>query len=202
LPLISVASIAFSIIEFYSIFHSLLYNDTQANEKKFVLNYFFDRRIIMDFEEKFVQEQAKVTENLDKAAAAAEQDKADTMDKVNAFVSDPDAIDKVFDKVNNAISTKIVEGMDAANNAIHSLDGKIDDAIKASTDMYEKNATAVQNAVDKGLESAEGNYYAAQEMASMAADRGESIVNSALIQAQMRADDVKEKIDGMKKDAD
>ena len=156
----------------------------------------------MDFEEKFVQEQAKVTENLDKAAAAAEQDKTDTMDKINAFVSDPDAIDKVFDKVNNAISTKIVEGMDAANNAIHSLDGKIDDAIKASTDMYEKNATAVQNAVDKGLESAEGNYYAAQEMASMAADRGESIVNSALIQAQMRAEDVKEKIDGMKKDAD
>ena len=156
----------------------------------------------MDFEEKFVQEQAKVTENLDKAAAAAEQDKADTMDKVNAFVSDPDAIDKVFDKVNNAISTKIVEGMDAANNAIHSLDGKIDDAIKASTDMYEKKATAVQNAVDKGLESAEGNYYAAQEMASMAADRGESIVNSALIQAQMRAEDGKEKIDGMKKDAD
>ena len=36
----------------------------------------------------------------------------------------------------------------------------------------------------------------------MAADRGESIVNSALIQAQMRMEDAKEKVDGMKKDAD
>ena len=88
------------------------------------------------------------------------------------------------------------------DRAIHSLDGKIDNAIKASTDMYEKNATTVMNAVDEGLKSAEGNYYAAQEMANMTADRGRAIVNSALIQAQMRAEDVKEKIDGMKKDAD
>lgn len=95
-----------------------------------------------------------------------EQDAETTMDKINAFVSDPDAINKALDKFDNAISTKIVEGM----------------------------------------ESAEGNYYAAQEMAKMAADRGESIVNSALIQAQMRMEDAKEKIDEkldeMKEDAD
>ena len=88
------------------------------------------------------------------------------------------------------------------DRAIHSLDGKIDNAIKASTDMYEKNATTVMNAVDEGLKSAEGNYYAAQEMANMTADRGRAIVNSALIQAQMRAEDAKEKLDGIKKDAD
>ena len=68
--------------------------------------------------------------------------------------------------------------------------------------LFEATLGNVMNAVDKGLESAEGNYYAAQEMASMAADRGESIVNSALIQAQMRMEDVKEKLDEMKKDAD
>ena len=147
------------------------------------------------FEEKFVQEQAKMTEAIDSAAAAGKQDAATAMDKVNAFVSDPDAIDKVFDKINDAISTKIVEGMDAADSAVHNLDDKIDDAIKKSTDVYEKNATTVQNAVDEGLESAEGNYHAAQEMANMATDRGQSIVNSALIQAQMRVKDAKEKID-------
>lgn len=133
-------------------------------------------------------------------------DSATTMDKINAFVSDPDAINKVLDKIDDAISTKIVEGMDAADSAVHSLDGKIDDAIKTGTDMYEKNAAAVKNAVDEGLETAEGNYYAAQEMGKMAADRGEAIVNSALIQAQMRMEDTKEKIDEkldeMKKDAD
>ncbi len=135
-----------------------------------------------------------------------EQEAATTMDKINAFVSDPDAINKALDKLDNAISSKIVEGMDAADSAVHNLDDKIDEAIKTGTDKYEKNAAAVQNAVNEGLESAEGNYYAAQEMAKMAADRGESIVNSALIQAQMRMEDAKEKIDEkldeMKKDAD
>ena len=116
--------------------------------------------------------------------------------------------DQVSDYLRTSMTGRAIEsgaiGLDCINirDFAHNHYGKIDDTIKASTDMYEKNATAVQNAVDKGLESAEGNYYAAQEMASMAADRGESIVNSALIQAQMRAEDVKEKIDGMKKDAD
>lgn len=68
--------------------------------------------------------------------------------------------------------------------------------------LFEAPLGNVMNAVDEGLKSAEGNYYAAQEMANMTADRGRAIVNSALIQAQMRAEDAKEKLDGIKKDAD
>ena len=41
--------------------------------------------------------------------------------------------------------------MDAADSAVHNLDGKIDDAIKTGADKYEKNAAAVQNAVDEKL---------------------------------------------------
>ena len=52
---------------------------------------------------------------------------------------------------NKYVLNDFFDGMDAADSAVHNLDGKIDDEIKTGTDKYEKNATAVQNAVDEKL---------------------------------------------------
>ena len=161
----------------------------------------------MGFEEKFAETQAKMTEWKNKITEAMDAKKSEseetTLDKVNAFVSDPDGLSKVFDKFDDALATKIVEGMDATDEAINGgIDAKIDDAIKASTDTYEKVATKVQDAVDDGLENTGSNYYAAQESARIAIDEGQSKIYSGLLQAQMRIEAAKAKIAANKEAAE
>jgi uncharacterized protein YjgD (DUF1641 family) len=94
------------------------------------------------FEEKFAETQAKMTEWKNKITEAMDARKSEseetTLDKVNAFVSDPDGLSKVFDKFDDALATKIVEGMDATEEAVNGgLAEKADEAIKAGSEAYE-----------------------------------------------------------------
>ena len=164
----------------------------------------------MGFEEKFAETQAKmaewknkINETLDAKKAEYEQSGETTLDKVNAFVSDPDGLSKVFDKFDEALATKIVEGIDATDEAVHGgLAEKADEAIKAGSDAYEKAATKVMDAVDEGLADADSNYIAAQESARIAMDKGQSKIYSGLLQAQMRIEDAKAKIADKMKEAE
>ena len=126
-----------------------------------------------------------------------------TLDKVNAFVSDPDGLSKVFGKFDEALAVKIVEGMDATEEAVNGgLAEKADEAIKAGSETYEKAATKVMDAVDDGVESADSSFYAAQEAARLAVDQGQSKIYSGLLQAQMRIEDSKAMIAEKKKAAE
>lgn len=164
----------------------------------------------MGFEEKFAETQAKmtewknkITEAMDARKAELEQSEETTLDKVNAFVSDPDGLSKVFDKLDEALATKIVEGMDATEEAVNGgISDKVDEAIKAGSDAYEKAATKVMDAVDDGVETADSNFYAAQEAARLAVDQGQSKIYSGLLQAQMRIEDAKAMIVEKKKAAE
>ena len=161
----------------------------------------------MGFEEKFAETQAKMTEWKNKITEAMDAKKSEseetTLDKVNAFVSDPDGLSKVFDKFDDALATKIVEGMDATEEAVNGgLAEKADEAIKAGSEAYEKAATKVMDAVDDGVESADSSFYAAQEAARLAVDQGQSKIYSGLLQAQMRIEAAKAKIAANKEAAE
>lgn len=173
----------------------------------------------MGFEEKFAETQAKMTEWKNKIAEAMDAKKSEseetTLDKVNAFVSDPDGLSKVFGKFDEALAVKIVEGMDATEEAVNGglaekadeainggLAGKADEAIKAGSEAYEKAATKVMDAVDDGVESADSSFYAAQEAARLAVDQGQSKIYGGLLQAQMRIEDSKAMIAEKKKAAE
>ena len=173
----------------------------------------------MGFEEKFAETQAKMTEWKNKITEAMDAKKSEseetTLDKVNAFVSDPDGLSKVFGKFDEALAVKIVEGMDATEEAVNGglaekadeainggLAGKADEAIKAGSEAYEKAATKVMDAVDDGVESADSSFYAAQEAARLAVDQGQSKIYSGLLQAQMRIEAAKAKIAANKEAAE
>lgn len=161
----------------------------------------------MGFEEKFAETQAKMTEWKNKITEAMDAKKSEseetTLDKVNAFVSDPDGLSKVFGKFDEALAVKIVEGMDATEEAVNGgLAEKADEASKAGSEAYEKAATKVMDAVDDGVESADSSFYAAQEAARMAVDQGQSKIYSGLLQAQMRIEDAKAMIAEKKKAAE
>ena len=161
----------------------------------------------MGFEEKFAETQAKMTEWKNKITEAMDAKKSEseetTLDKVNAFVSDPDGLSKVFGKFDEALAVKIVEGMDATEEAVNGgLAEKADEASKAGSEAYEKAATKVMDAVDDGVESADSSFYAAQEAARMAVDQGQSKIYSGLLQAQMRIEDSKAMIAEKKKAAE
>ena len=173
----------------------------------------------MGFEEKFAETQAKMTEWKNKITEAMDARKSEseetTLDKVNAFVSDPDGLSKVFGKFDEALAVKIVEGMDATEEAVNGglaekadeainggLAGKADEAIKAGSEAYEKAATKVMDAVDDGVESADSSFYAAQEAARLAVDQGQSKIYSGLLQAQMRIEAGKAKIAANKEAAE
>ena len=173
----------------------------------------------MGFEEKFAETQAKMTEWKNKITEAMDARKSEseetTLDKVNAFVSDPDGLSKVFGKFDEALAVKIVEGMDATEEAVNGglaekadeainggLAGKADEAIKAGSEAYEKAATKVMDAVDDGVESADSSFYAAQEAARLAVDQGQSKIYSGLLQAQMRIEAAKAKIAANKEAAE
>ena len=173
----------------------------------------------MGFEEKFAETRAKMTEWKNKITEAMDAKKSEseetTLDKVNAFVSDPDGLSKVFGKFDEALAVKIVEGMDATEEAVNGglaekadeainggLAGKADEAIKAGSEAYEKAATKVMDAVDDGVESADSSFYAAQEAARLAVDQGQSKIYSGLLQAQMRIEAAKAKIAANKEAAE
>ena len=161
----------------------------------------------MGFEEKFAETRAKMTEWKNKITEAMDAKKSEseetTLDKVNAFVSDPDGLSKVFGKFDEALAVKIVEGMDATEEAVNGgLAEKADEAIKAGSEAYEKAATKVMDAVDDGVESADSSFYAAQEAARLAVDQGQSKIYSGLLQAQMRIEDSKAMIAEKKKAAE
>ena len=154
----------------------------------------------------------KITEAMDAKKSESEET---TLDKVNAFVSDPDGLSKVFGKFDEALAVKIVEGMDATEEAVNGglaekadeainggLAGKADEAIKAGSEAYEKAATKVMDAVDDGVESADSSFYAAQEAARLAVDQGQSKIYSGLLQAQMRIEAAKAKIAANKEAAE
>ena len=148
----------------------------------------------MGFEEKFAETQAKMTEWKNKITEAMDAKKSEseetTLDKVNAFVSDPDGLSKVFDKLDDALATKIVEGMDATEEAVNGgLAEKADEAIKAGSETYD-------------VESADSSFYAAQEAARLAVDQGQSKIYSGLLQAQMRIEAAKAKIAANKEAAE
>lgn len=141
----------------------------------------------MTFEERLAQSQAKMNE---------------LMDKFNAFASDPDAVNKMFDKFDEKLQNMIVEGIDKTEDAFENLDDKIDESIKVNAEKYDKAASDFQAKVDSGLESAEGDYYAAKENARMASEEFQAQYNSNLIQLQMQMEAAKAKIDEKKASVD
>jgi len=133
----------------------------------------------MGFEEKLAETQAKMeelkaqlTESLDAAKAAREEKTSTFVDKFNAFASDPDAINKVFDNLDEKLANAISEGIDTVEDAITGAAEKIEDAAK----------------------TAEGNYYAAQENLRIARENYESKLNSERLEVQMRLENLRSKI--------
>ena len=124
----------------------------------------------MNFEERLAKTQAKmeelkarINESLDASKADREGKRSETLDKINAFVSDPDAFNKMFNKVDEKLAVMIDNGIDKAGDAVDGLDGKIDEAIKDGAEKYDEDANKLQAKVDDALETTEGDYYAAQE---------------------------------------
>lgn len=137
----------------------------------------------MNFDERLAQTQAKmddlkakINETLDTKKEDREAKRANALDKINAFVSDPDALNKVFEKIDEKIETAIVEGMDSAADAIDGLDGKID------------------RKVDEQVEAIEGDFFAAKEDMRISQEKYESKLNADRLEIQMRLEAARDKI--------
>ena len=163
----------------------------------------------MNFEERLAKTQAKmeelkarINESLDASKADREGKRSETLDKINAFVSDPDAFNKMFNKVDEKLAVMIDNGIDKAGDAVDGLDGKIDEAIKDGAEKYDEDANKLQAKVDDALETTEGDYYAAQENVRIAQDEYKAKLNSTRIEMQMRLEEAKAKIEEKKESVD
>ena len=142
----------------------------------------------MTYEERIAAAQAKMNAFKEKMAAATEKTKAahkmrkeeiaQAIDAINADLDELDAaIVQDYQENKAAVSQKLDQLSDAAASDLEALDEAVDEEI-----------TDVEDTV-------KGDINAAKENARLADERRESKVNAIKINAQMRADALKAKID-------
>ena len=141
----------------------------------------------MSYEEKIAAAQAKINAFKEKMAIVAEKTKAVHAMRKEEIAEAIDSINADLDELDAAI----IEDYQENKAAIDQKLDKLDEAVASDLEEFD-------NAVDQEMtdfeDELEGNVVAAKENARLAKERRQNKINSIKINAQMRADVLKEKI--------
>ena len=141
----------------------------------------------MSYEERIAAAQAKMNAFKEKMAAVAEKTKAAHEMRKEEIAEAIDSINADLDELDEAI----IEDYQENKAAIGQKLDKLSDTVASGLEEFD---TSVDQEMTDFEDELEGNVVAANESARLAKERRESKINAIKINAQMRADVLKEKI--------
>ena len=141
----------------------------------------------MSYEERIAAAQAKMNAFKEKMAAVAEKTKAVHEMRKEEIAEAIDSINADLDELDAAIIQDYQENKAAIGQKLD----KLSDTVASDLEEFD---TSVDQEMTDFEDELEGNVVAANENARLAKERRESKINAIKINAQMRADALKEKI--------